>query len=141
MAELTHRVVRLRPLATEKSRPNGSPRLGPSSALSHPLFWLGGFPYENRLQKKGTTILTSLLEDLVEPNCAMLNPDRDSPRQKNIRPSMCTGGLISIPCRAQVWRMGNFAQLVVKVVSLLVVSLIVIPVKGPFDQRSGGRNG
>ena len=34
--------------------------------MSPPLLWLGGFPYENRLQKKvGTLILTSLLEDLV----------------------------------------------------------------------------
>ena len=43
------------------------PQLG---ALSHPLFWLGGFPYYNRLQKKdGTLILTSLLEDLEFVRC------------------------------------------------------------------------
>ena len=34
----------------------------PSSALLP--FFLGGFPYQNRLQKQGTLILTSLLEDL-----------------------------------------------------------------------------
>ena len=33
-------------------------------ALSHPLFWLGGFP-QNRLQKEvGILILSFLLEDL-----------------------------------------------------------------------------
>ena len=36
----------------------------PSSALSHPFFG-GGFPYQNRLQKKGTLIVSFLLEDLV----------------------------------------------------------------------------
>ena len=30
----------------------------------YPLFFGGGFPYKNRLQKKGTLILASLLEDL-----------------------------------------------------------------------------
>ena len=42
--------------------------LGPPGALSHQLFWLGGFPYKNRLKKKGTLILilTSLLEDLAK---------------------------------------------------------------------------
>ena len=39
----------------------GWPR-SPSALLP---FFGGGFPYENRLQKKGTLILTSLLEDLV----------------------------------------------------------------------------
>ena len=34
----------------------------PGSVLLH--FFGGGLPYENRLQKKGTLILTSLLEDL-----------------------------------------------------------------------------
>ena len=37
------------------------PGLGPPF---YPFFG-GGFPYQNRLQKKGTLILASLLEDLV----------------------------------------------------------------------------
>ena len=40
--------------------------LGPSVVPFYPLFWLGGFPYYNRLQKKGILILPSLLEDLVK---------------------------------------------------------------------------
>ena len=35
-----------------------------SGAVLPILFWWGGFPYQNRLQKKGTLIPTSLLEDL-----------------------------------------------------------------------------
>ena len=38
-------------------------RLGPPSSVLLP-FAGGGFPYQNRLQKKGTLVLTSLLEDL-----------------------------------------------------------------------------
>ena len=51
------------PSGRDSSLLEGTP---PSSALLPFLVWVGGFPYENRLQRKtsGTLILTSLLEDL-----------------------------------------------------------------------------
>ena len=52
--------------------------LGPPVAPVYRFFFLGGFPYQNKLQTKGTLILTSLLEDLVlikwvsKPGCSLL---------------------------------------------------------------------